>query len=198
MENQRAEQYFSPIDSHEDSVTVNGLDDLFQWASETVAEGLDGRARRAKEQRVKRQVLNIIHRSADLQAKAKHADELAYLQRRVIALQGVLAEKSEEVANLKQVVLAQYHGLQRIPELEEKVHQLESLTWYREQAEEERKHLMNALAKLKKERDYLEDLVTVNETENSRLALLLNEAKQEIAVLKARRWWHYFFPPKKS
>lgn len=196
MESQKAEHYFNPIDAHIDAVNVVGLDDLFQWASETVAEGMDSRAMRAKEQRMKRQVLNIIHRSADLQAKAKHADELAYLQRRVIALQGVLAERGEEVSNLKQIVISQYYTLQRIPELEEQVVQLSKHNWEREQAEEERKHLMNALSKLKKERDYLDDLVTANEAENSRLAVLLKQAKEEIETLKARRWWHFFFPQK--
>lgn len=198
MESQRAEFYFNPIDSHEDAVEVQGLDDLFQWASETVAEGLDGRARRVKELRIKRQVLNIIHRSADLQAKAKHADELAYLQRRVIALQGVLAEKGDELSNLKQVVITQCCAMQRIPELEEKIVQLQAKSFDKEQAEEERKQLMNALAKLKKERDFLEETVTVNESENSRLAKLLAEARQEVAVLRNRRWWHYFFPPQKD
>lgn len=191
MESQKAEHYFNPIDSHNDAVNTQGLEDLFQWASETVTEGLDGRALKAREQRMKRQVLNIIHRSADLQAKAKHADELAYLQRRVIALQGALAERSDELTNFKQIVIAQYFSLQRIPELEEKIVQLEAKNRQQKEAEEEQKHLLTALTKLKKERDYLEDLVTVNESENSRLALLLNEARSEITALKSRRWWHF-------
>ncbi len=196
MESQRAELYFGPLDGHDDAVAVSGLDDLFNWASETVAEGLDGRARKAKEQRAKRQVLNIIHRSAELQAKAKHADELAYLQRRVIALQGALAESQDELVSLKQVVIAQFYGLQRIPELEEKLVQVQATSLNKEEVEEERKHLMNALSKLKKERDFLEEVVTVNESENTRLSKLYNESKNELSKLKNRRWWHLLFPPK--
>ncbi|MBY0357766.1 MAG: hypothetical protein K2W82_07175 [Candidatus Obscuribacterales bacterium] len=198
MESQRAQ--FSEDKSgvansgiHEESVTVQGLDDLFEWASEMVAEGLDGRARKARDQRVKRQILNIIHRNADLQAKSKHVDEVTYLQRRAMALQNSLVEKLEEITMLRQIMLGQYYSLQRIPELEEKVSQLESMTWYREEAEEERKQLMTALSKLKKERDYLEDLVIVNEIENSRLSKLLAESKSEVEKLKSRRWWHCFF-----
>lgn len=193
---QKAEIYFNSINAHDDAVTVQGLDDLFKWASETVADGLDGKQRRAREQNIKKQVLSIIHRSADMQAQTKYVNEMGYLQRRVIALQGVLLERSEEVLSLKQVVIAQYFQLQRIPELEEKIVQLEAQSFNKEQAEEERKSLMNALAKLKKERDFLDELVTVNESENARLTTLLNEARQEISTLKNRRWWHLLFPAK--
>lgn len=233
MESQKAEFYFSPVDAHNDAVNVQGMEDLFQWASETVADGLDGRQRRAREQQIKRQVLSIIHRSADSQAQAKYVNELAYMQRRVIALQGALIDTNQEALNLKQVVVAQYVSLQRVPELEEKVIKLEteimlrdkkaaeqkSIEEQRKQAdeeqkrseegrklvleierksvEEERNHMMNALAKLKKERDILDELLTANETENSRLVNLLNEARKEIEVLKSRRWWHMFMPCKK-
>ncbi len=195
MQNQKAEHYFYPTDDHNGSVDLQGLEDLFQWASEMVADGLDGRSRRERDQKVKKQVLKIIHRSADMQAKAKHADELAYLQRRVISLQGVLAEKMDELGNLKQIVLAQYFGLQRIPELEEKLVQLEAQSLDRQEVEAERRELMTALSKLKKDRDYLDELLSVSENENSRLASLLNDAKAENTALKNRRWWHLFFPP---
>lgn len=185
-----------PTEVHEEAVDVEGLEDLFQWASETVADGLDARARRARDQKLKRQVLNIIHRSADWQAKNKYTDEITYLHRRVIALQGLLTTRSEELGDLKQIVLAQYYCLQRIPELEEKVVQLQAQNFQKEEAEEERKHLMTALARLKKERDYLEELVSVCETENSRLLRMFNDTKQELAVLKNRRWWHFLFPAK--
>lgn len=193
----RAEQYFNTVDSHDEAIEVQGLEDLFQWASETVADGLDGRARRAREQRIRKQVLNVIHKSAKLQAQTKYADEIGYLNRRVIALQGVVNTRNEEVHNLKQIVLSQYFTIQRIPELEEKVVQLEASSFDKEQAEEERKHLMNAVAKLKKERDFLDELVTINESENTRLAGLLKESREECAELKNRRWWHLFFPKKK-
>lgn len=197
MEIQRAEQYVNPADSHDEAVELRGLEDLFQWASDTVSEGLDGRARRAREQRIKKQVLSIVHRNAELQAKAKYGDEIAYLNRRVIALQGVVQVRSDEVTDLKQIVLSQYFHLQRIPELEEKIVQLQATSVDKEQAEEEQRHLMNALSKLKKERDFLEEILTINETENSRLAKLLNETREECETLKNRKWWHYFFPAKK-
>jgi hypothetical protein len=195
VENQRAENNYSPITSHDDSISVQGLDDLFKWASDTVSDGLDGRGRRVRDQQVRRQVLTIIHRSAEMQAEARHANEVAYLHRRVIALQGVLVERTADLSNLKQVVVAQYLSMQRIPELEEKVAHLEARGVKLEQAEEDRKHLMNALAKLKKDKDFLEELVTANESENARLAALLSESRQELAALKNRRWWHIFFPP---
>jgi len=191
-----AESQFNRIANHDESVAVQGLDDLFQWASETVAEGLDSRSRKAKDQQVRRQVLNIIHRSADLQAKAKHADELAYLQRRVIALQAVVSERTDEVSNLKQAIMVQYFGMQRIPQLEERIIQLETERLQKQKDDEDCKHLINALAKVKKERDYLEELVTTNESENARLANLLKEAREEVTVLKNRRWWHLLFPQK--
>ena len=198
METQRAEQYFGPIADHDDTVTVQGLEDLFQWASETVADGIDGRTRRARDTQVRRQVLNIIHRSADLQARARHADELAYLQRRVIALQGVLAERTDETSNLKQTVVAQYFAMQCIPDLQERIVQLEAQEGKLQQAEEDSKHLMNALSKVKKERDFLDELLTANESENRRLAVLLNECRKELEQVKNRRWWHIFFAPKQK
>lgn len=197
MESQRAqiEEQATIVgdNTHEESITVQGLEDLFQWASEMVADGMDGRARKSREQRLKRQVLNIIHRSAELQAKGKYVDEISYLQRRTIALQGSMVEQLEEIAMLRQIMLGQYYALQRVPELEEKIQQLESMTWYREEAEEERKQLMTALSKLKKERDYLEDIVTVNEAENARLARLLQQAKAELDKIKSRPWWQRLF-----
>ena len=226
MESNKAEIYFSPVDAHAEAVNVQGMEDLFQWASETVADGLDGRQRRAREQMIKRQVLNIVHRTADSQAQAKYVNELAYMQRRVIALQGALLDAQQEMSNLKQSVVAQYVGMQRIPELEEKIILLEMQNVQREKAEQERRileddrkfiieeerkifqdelkagheecnHLMNALAKLKKDRDFLDELVTVNESENARLTVLLSNARKEIEDLKARRWWHALIPFKK-
>ena len=195
MESQKAESMVDLSALHEGAVDVSGLDDLFQWASELVAEGMDVRARKVRDQKVKRQVLNIIYKSAEQQAKAKVFDELCYLQRRVIALQSALGEKNDETCNLKQLVLAQYVNLQKIPELEEKLVQLESAGVDREnlkeEFEEERKQLMNALTKLKTERDLLDELLTANESENLRLVQLLKEIKEENSELKSRPWWHF-------
>lgn len=191
VESQKANSVVDISALHEESLDLTGLDDLFQWASEVVAEGLDVKARKARDQKVKRQVLSIIHRSAEMQAKTKYTDELSYLQRRVIALQSALSEKNDELCNLKQLVMAQYINLQRIPELEEKLLQLESSAKKESEIEEERKHLMNALAKLKTERDLLDELLSANEAENVRVAELLRQSREEAEKLKNRRWWHF-------
>lgn len=191
VESQKANSIVDLSALHEESLDLTGLDDLFQWASEMVAEGLDVKARKARDQKVKRQVLSIIHRSAEMQAKSKYTDELSYLHRRVIALQSALSEKTDELCNLKQLVMAQYINLQRIPELEEKLLQLESSAKKELEIEEERKHLMNALAKLKTERDLLDELVSTNEAENVRVAELLRQSREESEKLKNRRWWHF-------
>lgn len=181
---------FEPAGNHDEVVAVDGLDDLFKWASEMVADGLDGRARKAKEQRIRRNVLGVIQRNKQHEAQEKFGEEIQYLQRRVIALMQVLHEKMEENSHIKQVMVAQYFALQKVSQLEDEVKQLQALTWYREEAEAERKHLMNALSRLKKERDILDDLLTVNENENVRLANLLNQCRSELSGLKGRRWWH--------
>lgn len=191
MESQKANSVVDINALHDESLDLAGLDDLFQWASEMVAEGLDVKARKARDQKVKRQVLSIIHRNAEMQAKTKYTDELSYLHRRVIALQSVVSEKTDEVCNLKQLVMAQYINLQRIPELEEKLVQLESTAKKEHEIEEERKLLMNALAKLKTERDLLDELLTANESENVRLAELLSQSREATEKLKNRRWWHF-------
>lgn len=187
-------EQFEPFTSHEEAVDVEGLEDLFHWASEMVADGQDPRNRRSKEQKLRRNVLDIIQRNREYEAKEKYAGEINYLQKRVIALLQIVSEKMEETASLKHVIMSQYYALSKIAHLEEEVKQLEKLTWYREEAEIERKHLMDALAKMKKERDFLEELITVNEHENTRVAKLLVEARLELETLKNRRWWHRFLP----
>lgn len=185
---------FNPFTNHEEAVAVEGLEDLFAWASEMVADGSDPKARRAREFRLRRSVLDVMQRNRDLEAKEKYSEEINMLQKRVVALLQIVGEKIEENAAQKNIILSQYFALARIAQLEEEVKQLEKLTWYRDEAEAERKIMMDALAKIKKERDYLEELVTANETENARLAELLSNARMELNALKARRWWHRFLP----
>ena len=228
METQKAlvETNFSESSAdHQEAIALQGLDDLFQWASETVADGLDGRTRRAREHRVKSKVLAVIHEHAALQAKSKYTDEASYLQRRVMALQSVVSEKLEEVVVLRQVMVGQYLSLQRVPELEEKVRQLEtdrvdrkvveqqhkqlhekiarlesevirysSIEAEIDRLDQECKHLVTALARLKVERDFLEELVETCESENTRVASLLRDTRSELESLKQRRWWHRFLP----
>jgi hypothetical protein len=186
-------QNFDPNASHDDAVSVDGLEDLFLWASEVVTDD-DPRSRRTKEHKVRRNVLEMIQHTKEIEAREKYADEVACLHRRVIALLQVTAEKSEENSALKQIVLTQYIALSRLVDVQEELKQLQSLTWYREEAEAERKHLMDALAKIKKERDYLDEVLSSAEDENTRLAKLYSNAISELEVLKNRRWWHRFVP----
>lgn len=209
VENQLAENLSHQNESaHNFAVDVQGLDDLFQWASEMVSDGTDGRTRRAKDVRMKQQVLKIIHRNAGLAAHAEYQAELAYLHRRTIALQAQLLEKSEELTVTKQIMISQYCELQKVPQLEEKIVQLEAEARKFDQAamearkkaddsenEARKKELMTALTKALRERDYLDELLTVNENENVRLVKLLDESRREVDRLKGRKWWQVLFRP---
>ena len=64
----------------------------------------------------------------------------------------------------------------------------------KEAAVKERRYLMDALAKIKVERDYLEDILVTCEDENTRLSSILNSTRAELAEVKARKWWHSFVP----
>ena len=121
---------------------------------------------------------------------AKNKDEIAYLQRRVIALLQKVQSLTEENAAVKQIMVSQYFALQRIPELEEKITELKGLEFEKEAAVTERRYLMDALAKLKVERDFLEDTLTAAEIENERLVDILDDTKCELIHLQNKRWWH--------
>jgi len=88
-----------------------------------------------------------------------------------------------------------YCKLERVPELEEKLRLLEATSLSPEAVEKEKRELLVALTKAIRERDYLDELVTVNEIENSRLARLLEECRGELAKLKSRPWWQRIFHP---
>jgi hypothetical protein len=186
-----AVQQFNPVapDAHEDAVALEGLDHIFKWASEVVAEGEDNRAKHAKEKRIRRQVLEMVQKYREQQILTKANEENAYLQRRVIALLQKLQEVLEENAQVKQIVVNQYWQLSRVPAMERELREYKSKECERDAAVTERKYLMTALAKLKVERDYLEDVANVNETENARLARMLNETKADLETLKSRRWY---------
>src|SRR5688572_20200916 len=79
-------EQFEPLTNHEDAITIDGLEDLFNWASEMVADSNDPRGRRTKEQKIRRNVLEILQRNRDHEAREKYSEEIAFLQRRVIAL----------------------------------------------------------------------------------------------------------------
>jgi predicted nuclease with TOPRIM domain len=101
---------------------------------------------------------------------------------------------TEENAAVKQIMVSQYWAVQRIPALEEQVRSLKMVEFEKEAAVKERRYLMDALAKLKVERDYLEDILTTCEDENTRLSGILKETRAELTTLKAKKWWHFFVP----
>ena len=177
--------------NHEDAVSLDGLEHIFKWASDMVADGEDATLKIAREKRIRRQVLEVVQKYQQEKAAAKSKDEISYLQRRVIALLQKLQEATEENAAIKQIMVSQYWTLQKIPQLEAENRQLKSLEYEREAAVAERKVLMDALAKLKVERDYIEDTLTAAEVENGRLVDLLHDARRELTELKSRRWWHF-------
>ncbi len=203
MSNLNTENLLSPeyinnsASQHQEALDLDGLDHLFRWASEVVAEGEDARVRTAREKRIRREVLDVVQKAREQRIASKAMDELAYLQRRVIALLQKVTELTEENASLKQIMVGQYYALQRIPHLEQQIKQLKTLEFEREGAVKERRYLMDALAKLKAERDILDEMVTVSDEENARVAKLLEETRAQVSVLKARRWWHFFLPAQK-
>jgi hypothetical protein len=176
--------------SHDENVSTDGLDHLFKWASDVVADGEDVRIKLARERRIRRQVLDVVNKYQQQRLAAKSKDEIAYLQRRVIALMQKLQEMTEENAAVKQIMVGQYYALQRIPQLEYELNQLKKVEYEREAAVTERRYLMDALSKIKVERDFLEDTLLSAETENGRLSQILNETRSELSEFKARRWWH--------
>ena len=179
---------------HQDTVAVDGLEHIFKWASEVVSDPEDERVRQARDRRVRRQVLDVVQKYREQRVLSKSQDEVAYLQRRVIALLSKLQELTEENAAVKQIMVSQYWAVQRIPALEEQIRSLKMVEFEKEAAIKERRYLMDALAKLKVERDYLEDILTTCEDENTRLSSILKDTRNELTTLKAKKWWHFFVP----
>ncbi len=184
------EQPITPQELHEQSVDTNGLDDIFKWASDLVAEGNeDSRVRLAREKRVRRQVLAVIQQSTEDKALATANHEVSYLQKRVIALLTKLQETIEENSLLKQIMLTQLYSLQQIPAMEAELRELKSIQCEKESAISERRYLMDGLTKLKVERDYLEGVLTAAETENYRLAKVLRNTRDQLTEVQAKKWW---------
>jgi hypothetical protein len=181
---------------HDDSLDLNGLDHIFRWASEVVADEEDSRVKQAKEKRIKRQVLETVQKVREQKAVADATNEIAYLQRRVIALLNKVQEVIEENASVKQMLVCQYYSLQQIPKLEHELKELRTNRIEKDAAVSERRFLMDGLAKLKVERDYLEELLNATEADNARLGSLLRDSRTQIEEIRASRWWHRFFPSK--
>ncbi len=176
---------------HEQSIDINGLDEIFKWASDVVADGSeDGRARLAREKRVRKQVLAVVQKAQEDKVLAGANHEINYLQRRVIALLTKLQEVVEENSLLKQIMLTQLYSIQQMPAMEAELRELKAIECEKESAVNERRYLMDGLTKLKVERDYLEDVLTAAETENYRLSKTLKHTREELGQNQARKWWH--------
>ena len=154
----------------------------------------DERVRQARDRRVRHQVLDVVQKYREQRVVTKSQDEVAYLQRRVIALLSKMQELTEEIAAVKQIMVSQFWAIQRIPVLEEQVRVLKVVEYEKEAAVKERRYLMDALAKIKVERDYLEDILVTCEEENTRLSSILHNTRAELAEVQARKWWHSFVP----
>ena len=85
--------------SHSNAVSVDGLEDLFRWASNMVSDGVDTRVRKAQELHLKRQIFEIISRNKDNEIHEKYSQEISYLQRRTIALLQVVLIKIQSTIN---------------------------------------------------------------------------------------------------
>jgi hypothetical protein len=174
---------------HSDAINTDGLEDLFAWAQDMVSDEQDFKLLKSKEKRIRKQVLELIQLNKEKEIENKYIAENSYLQRRVMALLQAIQEKQEENSALKQTMLRQQFSLQKLSELEQEVKHLRAMTWYREEAEAERKELLSALSKIKRERDMLDELLLVNEGENVRLFKLYSETNLELQKLKSRTWW---------
>jgi hypothetical protein len=183
----------STLTKSDEAIALEGLEDLFKWAAETLSDTEDIRSKRMREQKMRRQVMEMVQREREQRAVARANVEISYLQKRVIALLQKLQESTEENATLKQTIIAQCATLLRLPELEAEVERLKSTESHIEKYQAEQQELLSALSRLKKDRDFLDDLLRANEDENTRLTALLLVAKTDLAALKSRRWWHFFF-----
>ena len=178
---------------HEQTVDTTGLDDIFKWASDVVAEGNeDSRVRLAREKRIRTQVLSIVQKAKEDKLLAEANHEINYLQRRVIALLTKLQEVVEENSLLKQIMLTQLYSIQQMSAMEVELKELKSIQCEKDSAVSERRYLMDGLTKLKVERDYLEDVLTAAESENYRLAKSLKYTREELTQMQAKKWWHTF------
>jgi hypothetical protein len=184
------------LTNHDSAISVSGLEDLFQWASDMVAyENESPDQKRKREREIRSQVLEVVEKHREQDARARVSDELSYLQRRLIALLQRLTETIQENGVLRQIAITQYFEVNRIHALEAEIKQLKEIEFDEAQAREQQAELLNCLSKVQKERDFLDDLLRANEEENIRLAKLYEEAQKELAERKAWRWWHVFWSP---
>ncbi len=182
------------IPDHDQNLSLEGLDGLFTWASDMVADGQDPQAKQVSEQKLRRRVLEVVQQAREQKVATEASSEVSYLQRRVMALLNGMTGLSTENADLKQIILLQTYAMQVIPELEAEIKGLQSLDGECKHLKATQESLMNTISKIKIERDILDDLLRAVELENDRLGRKLNEARDQVTLLSSRRWWHYFMP----
>ncbi len=178
--------------SDTNSMSLDGLDHIFQWAQEVVSTAPDYKINTANEKRVRRQVLELIQKYKDNEQTGLLKDEVQYLQRRSIALLDKITDLLKENTKLKVDNLEQYWALQEIAVLKKENHELKLMELELAQANEERTILMTSLLKHKKQTHILESLVEAVEEDNSRLAQRLADTRKELANLKNRTFWQKF------
>ncbi len=178
--------------SDTNSMSLDGLDHIFQWAQEVVSTSPDYKINSANEKRVRRQVLELIQKYKDNEQTGLLKDEVQYLQRRSIALLDKITDLLKENTKLKVDNLEQYWALQEIAVLKKENHELKLMEFELAQANEERTILMTSLMKHKKQTHILENLVEAVEEDNSRLAQRLADTRKELANLKNRTFWQKF------
>lgn len=182
------------IPAHDQNLSLEGLEGLFNWASDLVDDGQDPQVKQVNEQKLRRRVLEVVQQAREQKVASEVNTEVAYLQRRVMALLNGLSSMSSENAELKQIILLQTFAMQAIPELEAEAKKLQGFEIERKHLLATQESLMNTVSKIKIERDIIDDLLRVVELENDRLGRKLNEAREQVTVLSSRRWWHYFTP----
>lgn len=183
---------FGSLTSHESQIALEGLDDLFKWASEMVSDGEEPRAKKAREQRMRRQVMETVQHLREQQVVVRSTQENAYLNRRLIATLQQLQEFTEQNSVLKQIMVSQSFALEQVDQLKAEIKRLKSLELDVEAAQVQCRELLNALSKLKIDRDYLDELLRANEKENSRLAEILADLRAELDQFKTRKWWQFW------
>lgn len=182
------------IPAHDQNLSLEGLEGLFNWASDMVADGQDPAQKQVNEQKLRRRVLEVVQQAREQKVATEVSSEVAYLQRRVMALLNGMNAMSADNNQLKQIILLQMYAMQAIPELEEEIKGLQALDAERRHLKLTQESLMNTISKVKIERDILDDLLRAVELENDRLGRKLNEAREQLTILSSRRWWHYFTP----
>ncbi len=180
------------LKTSEDSMSLDGLEHIFQWAKVVVSSDDENRINHSQEKRIRRQVLELIQKYKDNEQTGLLKDEVQYLQRRAIALLTKINDLQQENLKLKVDNLEQYWALQQMEALKQENHELKLIELELAQVNEERAILMTSLIKHKKQINILENLVEATEEDNARLATMLACTRKELGDLKNRSFMQKF------